>query len=471
MQNLAIGGRTIGVAAGGMVRPGPRYRSAIAAILVIALALLGGASRAEESQQWLVRLAAIAVIAASLWPLDMAPLRRHWPLPLGFALICLLPLLQLVPLPPELWASLPGHAVYAQIAAASGTIGWRPLSLTPDMTENAIEALLPVAAAGLAWLYVDGPGQRRLAEWMVAVACASALLGLAQLIAGGSSYHLYEITSLGSPVGLLANRNHQAALLACALPLMGAAAGLRARHGDRRPAIIALLLVVPLLLLMLVSTGSRMGLVLGAMGLGGLVVAWRASGQPLLPPRGRLRLIALGSGLGLAAMVIAAAIGSGAVSRLAATDPADETRAQALAPILATARAFMPLGAGLGSFEDVYRRFEPDALLSSIYLNQAHDEPLEYAIEGGVPALILLGLFGLWWIRTAWALVRQRESVTRRTLGLACMAVTMILMLSSLVDYPLRTPLLGGLFAMACVSMARAAAARREGGRYGFRPT
>jgi hypothetical protein len=89
-------------------------------------------------------------------------------------------------------------------------------------------------------------------------------------------------------------------------------------------------------------------------------------------------------------------------------------------------------------------------------MNQAHNEPLQLAIEGGVPALILLGLFVWRWTRTAVAVVRTRESVTRRTLGIAAIGMTLILMASSLVDYPLRTPLLGALFAIAAVMMMRA---------------
>jgi hypothetical protein len=92
-------------------------------------------------------------------------------------------------------------------------------------------------------------------------------------------------------------------------------------------------------------------------------------------------------------------------------------------------------------------------------MNQAHNEPLQLAIEGGVPALLLLGLFAWWWTRTVIAVVRTRESVTRRTLGIAAIGLTAILMASSLVDYPLRTPLLGALFAVATVMMMRAAPA------------
>jgi len=124
--------------------------------------------------------------------------------------------------------------------------------------------------------------------------------------------------------------------------------------------------------------------------------------------------------------------------------------------MLQAARAFMPFGAGFGTFDAVYRRFEPDALLSTIYLNQAHNEPMQLAIEGGVPALVLLALFIIWWLRASVRVVSRTGSASRRALGMAMAATTLILMLSSLVDYPLRTPLLSGLFAIACVELLRA---------------
>jgi O-antigen ligase len=146
---------------------------------------------------------------------------------------------------------------------------------------------------------------------------------------------------------------------------------------------------------------------------------------------------------------------SGAAERLA-SDPVDQTRLAALGPMLQAARAFMPFGAGFGTFDAVYRRFEPDALLSTIYLNQAHNEPMQLAIEGGVPALVLLALFIIWWLRASVRVVSRTGSASRRALGMAMAATTLILMLSSLVDYPLRTPLLSGLFAIACVELLRA---------------
>ena len=53
-----------------------------------------------------------------------------------------------------------------------------------------------------------------------------------------------------------------------------------------------------------------------------------------------------------------------------------------------------------------------------------------------------------------------RPTADRRPIAIAALTVTIILMAKSLVDYPLRTPLLGGLFVLACLEMARSTAPR-----------
>jgi len=89
-------------------------------------------------------------------------------------------------------------------------------------------------------------------------------------------------------------------------------------------------------------------------------------------------------------------------------------------------------------------------------MNQAHNEPLQLAIEGGVPALILLLLFLAWWAQAAWRIAVPAEPGRRRAIARAAFSATVMLMLSSLVDYPLRTPLLSALFAVACIEMLKA---------------
>jgi O-antigen ligase len=346
---------------------------------------------------------------------------------------------------------MPGRAIYVSVAEVTVGVGWRPWTLSPDLTLNSLAALLPATAIGLIALALDFRGRMLLARIVAAIACASAVLGLMQLSTGGAALHLFRITSESSAVGLFANRNHEAVLMACGLPIVAALASIRTHQEgwSRRHVALAISAAV-LLLTSLAATGSRMGLLLGAVGVTAATIIYLATA------RARMRLWIAGSGFAIAAVlpVSLLVIRSGAVARLM-SDPVDQTRASAIAPIMKGIRAFLPFGAGFGTFDPVFRSFEPDSMLSTIYLNQAHNEPLQLALEGGITALLLLLLFLLWWIRAVVRTVRPRPSAPRRALGMAMAAVTLILMLSSLVDYPLRTPLLSSLFALACIELIR----------------
>jgi hypothetical protein len=432
----------------------PRWRTTLAAALFVVVACVGGASRSDEIQQLLVRLSAVIVIAICLVPLDFSPIRGKPRVLLWVAAVWLLPLAQLIPLAPASWTALPGHGIYGEIAAATGTQGWRPLSLVPDLTIDAWLSLLPPAAAALVSAYLD----RRERGWLMAVvvltACASAVFGLTQLAAGPGALRLFRVTSENAPVGVFANRNHQAVFLACALPLVAVFAAGRVRHGARLEAALAVLAgCLVLLLAMIAATGSRMGVLLAAVGLAGAAWCWRGQGLSIVPRKARSRMQLAGIVLALGAVVAVSAWRGGALDRLAQTDFAEESRSASFAPMLQTASAFAPLGAGFGSFDSVYRRFEPDQLLSTIYLNEAHNEPMQLAIEGGLPALVLLALFMAWWMMAGARAFRSARSGSARAQTRAALVVTLILMLSSLVDYPLRTPLLGAVFALCCVEL------------------
>src|SRR3546814_18783044 len=59
-------------------------------------------------------------------------------------------------------------------------------------------------------------------------------LGLAQVIGPRDGpLYLYEITNNGSAVGLFANRNHQAALLACLFPMLAVYASIDHPSAER----------------------------------------------------------------------------------------------------------------------------------------------------------------------------------------------------------------------------------------------
>jgi O-antigen ligase len=330
-------------------------------------------------------------------------------------------------------------------------------------------ALLPATAAALCFAYLDGGARARVWLWLCGAAVLSALLGILQLAAGGEAYRFYRETSPDSAVGIFANRNHQAAFLACALPLLGAVTGLRTIERPSRHWLWLAAGIAAVLELGILATASRSGLVLGAVGLAAAIWSFRASGAGWGVAEGRSRALLFAAGLVALVAAIFAATRLGVADRLAHTDPAGEMRFQMIAPLIETARAFFPWGSGFGSFETVYRQFEPDVLLSTIYMNQAHNELLQLAIEGGLPALLLLASFLWWWAATALRIVHGDLSRARRGTALAAVAITAMLLAESLVDYPLRTPLLGSLFAIACVEMIRARSTARLPGRNGLR--
>jgi O-antigen ligase len=436
-----------------------RHYLTLGAVFLVLLAALGGASRADELQQFFVRLAAIGAIAAAAWPLRSSAWRDARVPATGIALVYLLILAQLIPLPPSLWSRMPGHAIYRQVEQQTGAVAWRPWTLSPDLTLNALGALLPATAVGLIALSLDFHGRLVLMRLVVAIACVSALLGLMQFAAGGTTLHLFRTTNEDSAVGLFANRNHQAVLMACALPLLAAIASIHMHQQEHSRRHFAISIGAAVLLLMgLGATGSRMGLLLGSLGLIAASIIHVATMPRIGDSRQRkLRFWVARAGLAAAALLPVSLLisRSGALARLM-SDPVDQTRTAALAPMIHAAWIFFPFGAGFGTFDPVYRTVEPDSLLSTIYLNQAHNEPVQLAIEGGLPALLLLLLFLVWWLRAAMRAVRPRDSNPRRALAIAMTATTVILMLSSLVDYPLRTPLLSGIFALACIELVRA---------------
>ena len=81
-----------------------------------------------------------------------------------------------------------------------------------------------------------------------------------------------------------------------------------------------------------------------------------------------------------------------------------------------------------------------------------------------MPGLILLGLFLLWFAWTALSVFRTWRQQSR-TIAFGRLGAVMILLLllASLVDYPLRVPIISMLFAIACGWLGGARAKLRSG--------
>jgi len=140
-----------------------------------------------------------------------------------------------------------------------------------------------------------------------------------------------------------------------------------------------------------------------------------------------------------------------AVQRFVAESASEEQRTAFLPVYWKMIRDFFPFGSGFGSFDPVFRSYEPDAALAPAYMNHAHNDWAQIAIEGGAPALALALIFLGWFAHRTWRLWRLPATVPNQLTGRAGSLIVLLLLLASLVDYPLRTPLLSCLMAIACV--------------------
>lgn len=423
---------------------------ALAAIAVawIFACLGGGSARADVPWLVLVRLAALAGLTLLLLLVPRERLRMQRPLLLFTAAVAVVLALQLVPLPPSLWAALPGRDAYGALAAADG-VGpvWRPISLSPDLTWNSLLSLIPPLLFILAIPVLGGRVNRRLLTGLWITILLSGLLGLLQMAGGPDSpLRFYQFNNFDSATGFFANRNHQAAFLAMGIPLAAWWAGrtdvpprLRRAHWLIAGSAVLFLLTAA------VMTQSRMG---GAL----VILSFVLTAALILRGTGlrKATLAALG-GAGLAAAALAAiAFTTWSESRSGIATVGEDLRIKVLPETLEAARAFFPVGSGWGSFAQVYPRFESIDNLSPEYLNHTHSELTQIVIEGGAVAILLLILFLLWYGRAIWR-AWSGPAVRGAADARLCTILMALPLIGSITDYPLRAPL------MACAFVGAAA--------------
>lgn len=435
----------------------------ILSIVLGACMLLGGSARADSIQLLVLRPVLVGCLALSLvaFPLRswVAEQRSLAMLLLAFAVLMLV---QLIPLP----GLAPGRqaACAALNAAASRIDCLSYIDLTPDRGWNALLALLPVSAAMLAQAALAEEDREAGIAMIVGVAFLSGVFGLVQLSQGADSpLYYYAFSHRGLPIGFLANRNHQAAVLASALPLLRALA-LSGRFDNRRlPSLLTGMLSVPIVLLLLtiiLVTGSRSGLALAVLGGAAAFMIRPRSPFGNMPSQWRVGLaaaaVALTGGVLTAAIMFGRAL---SVDRLLASNIADSEERIANAPtVLRIIQDHLWTGTGFGAFDTSYRKYEPDAALHLSYFNNAHNDVLELLMNGGILAALLLAAFLGWFMRRAWIAFFRADDGPSAYVARACAASASLFLLASLTDYPLRTPLVSAIFGILCVTLSQTTA-------------
>src|SRR5262249_38701955 len=119
------------------------------AALLVACLIFGGGTSAGFLSDVVLQLVAVPALLVCLWRLlDVSTSAKHarWEL-LFCVTVVLVPLLQIVPLPPQLWTALPSRQLLAgTFKLLERDLPWMPISVLPRATWLSALSLLPPLA-------------------------------------------------------------------------------------------------------------------------------------------------------------------------------------------------------------------------------------------------------------------------------------------------------------------------------------
>jgi O-antigen ligase len=412
--------------------------------LFLALTLaIGGARDRYPVPEMVVELAALGLLVYFGWTRGLPRWRAGTRLPLVIlGLVLLLPLLQLVPLPPWLWTSLPGRELATRITVLAGLDGiWRPLSLDPEATWRSFLFLLPGVAIFVAVGFcLPVAGRAKLVWIVIAFGLFGVMLGALQLASSdGSGVTPFRSSHTGYSVGLFVNRNQHATFLLIAMVLtgaMGSAVG-NVRYARSVSAALILLLAVGV-----VATISRTGAAT-------VPLALAIALGLLFHDRMTWKSVAAGAA-GLALLTLIALQNAVIWRTLARYSNLDDARFRYWQDTLWALPQYWPAGTGFGTFATIYKTAESLENVGPNYVNQAHNDYIELALTGGLPALLVLALFFSFLVVAARKSVIVESDGRARILAIGALAGIAVILIHSGIEYPLRTLSLEALFGLLC---------------------
>ena len=436
------------------------------AFMVAACLILGGATRSGFLSDVILAFLAIPLLALGVWRLFDTDVtgRMRWALWFCAALV-VTPLLQLVPIPSSLWALLPHREMSAGSFALIGEdVPWMPMSVSPEATWLSALSLLPPLSLFVGILLLGYRERRWLSLVILAVGLISVFLGLLQVAQGPTSpLRFFQFTNLNDAVGFFANRNHFAALIyalvliasAWAVNAGAAAASSWSRREFDTASTIAAVGCFTLLVLLLAAQAvarSRAGMGLTIVALLGAFALGASNQRDTAEASATRRLLFAAIAI---AIVLTVQFALYRILQRFGEDPVDDARWIFLRNTSHAVLAYLPFGAGVGTFVPVYHLFErPQDVLANWYITRAHNDVVEALMETGIFGLALMVWFVGWLGRRALEVWRTTPPSTANpidwSLVKASSLIPPLLIANSLVEYPLRTSAIMAIAAFAC---------------------
>jgi len=428
-----------------------RIRQAVAPAFLFLCLLLGGSPQGVWGNA-ILQLLALAIIAWALLDLreENVP-RPARPLLKIAALAILMLLIQLLPLPVGIWTKLPGREFVVDGFKLLGTpLPAMPISLAPYDSIAMLPALLPPLGMLAAMVGLRGYSASWLAAALIGGAMAGVLLGILQVssaIPQASRWYLYRISNFGVATGFFANSNHMATLLLVEMPFIAAmGAAIRQRTSDMRARTVGMAVAVGGLVLAVLGLALNRSLAGYGLGVPVLLASLMILfGMSASWARRAIAAVGVTAVAGIA-LLWASPVGS-QMDRLGVATSIT-SRHEIVSNTLGLTYQFAPLGSGIGTFPKLYVLAEDPGQIDRVYVNHAHNDYLELALETGLPGVLLIILFLLWWGKSVLQMLRSPAADQFAMAGAIASAA---ILLHSLVDYPLRTAAISAVFAMSIV--------------------
>ncbi|QZD89458.1 O-antigen ligase family protein [Qipengyuania aurantiaca] len=401
----------------------------LAIFLLIALILGGGGIRHGLTNLF-VQLGGLALLL--LWPDKIGQFLSKAPkgLIVLVAATVLLPVMQLVPLPPEVWKALPGREMALESRAlVHAENDWFPLTLDRGRTITALFAL----AGPLAVIVTYRFGSKKASHAGLGILAGLAILQLAygvlQLAVGGDALLLYETNSEGRFYGFFVGHIASGLFLVIGLCALIGLYEVSNKSTVRTTLFIAfsILLVIGVIL-----TNSRSAVALLCLpGLWALIIAVRR----VMALPSRKRWVSLGAAL-------FALVGAGMLmatnNRLDQTwerfEDFEDSRPDIWADTVVGIERYWPVGSGMGTFDEVFQVEESLEALITKKAARAHNEYLEILLEAGIFGVALVIA---WLLYLLYAIICGLRTVQAPVTLAAALAGSCIA-LQALLYFPLR---------------------------------
>lgn len=428
-------------------------------VLLVLSLFLGGGGVGHGIRNLLIQLFALILLGVNFGRVRQFFRQSSWLLIGLLGITLALPLIQLVPLPPELWQSLPGREPMVQAFAMAGIPqdAWAPLSVDRARTLVAFCGLIAPATVIIIASTFDAAHLKKLGWTIVVLGLAAFQWGVMQITTGNTIAQLHAFTPKPDVLyGFFANRNSMGLYFVLTLIALIALPVWRFKGAGLVKGIVFAFLFLGVIL---TQSRSSMGLLVVPLVFGAAKLLWvalnsRPQNSRRKNPRGNftkiIALPTLGALLLVGALGVSFSTGGRVTESFGRFANIETDRLGMWDDAQYAARHYWPAGSGMGTFDEVFQLHESLEYVSTRRAGRAHNDYLELGMEAGLGGLIILVGWLIWLATSTW----NWRSRPDPWLALSGSAGLLCIILQSALDYPLRNQTMLCLAALSIAYLA-----------------